>query len=336
MTDTASESVYGSSPAPPRLFAVAGFYFLLVVVGHFASIGGNGSIGSNGSNGSIIPFAVAQETILLWPDGAPDSSGLSGPEVRDRCVGNITEPSLTVYHPDSTDAIGAAVLVIPGGGYSVVCLDHEGTALAEWLTGVGFTVGVLKYRLPNGRHEVPFQDAQQAIRLMRSRAGAWIVAPDRIGVLGFSAGGHLASTVGTRFTEDFSSGEGDHLDLSHRPDFMVLVYPVITMMDDYTHRGSQRELLGENPEEQQLERFSNHVRVTEETPPTFLVHSSDDEVVHPFNSTAFYMALVENGVSSELHLFERGGHGYALSEESPAREWDALAETWLTRIVGVD
>lgn len=286
--------------------------------------------------GSFSPRAVAQETILLWPDGPPDSNGLSGPEVEDRCVGNITEPSLIVYHPDATNATGAAVLVIPGGGYSVVCLDHEGSAVAEWLTRVGFTVGVLKYRLPNGHHEVPLQDAQQAIRLMRNRAAAWNVATDRIGVLGFSAGGHLASTVGTHFTEDFSSGKGDHLNLSHRPDFMVLVYPVITMMDDYTHRGSQQALLGEKPAELELKRFSNHLNVTEQTPPTFLVHSSDDEAVHPFNSTAFYMSLIENDISSELHLFELGGHGYALSEESPAREWDALAEAWLSRLMGID
>jgi acetyl esterase/lipase len=213
-------------------------------------------------------------------------------------------------------------------------MDHEGTAVAEWLTAAGFTVGVLKYRLPNGHYQVPLQDAQQALRLMRSRAPAWKVDPGKVGILGFSAGGHLASTVGTHFTEDFSSGKGDHLNLSHRPDFMVLVYPVITMMDDYTHHGSQRGLLGEHPTEAQLQRFSNHLRVTDQTPPTFLVHSSDDEAVHPFNSTTFYTSLVANGIASELHLFEQGGHGYALSEASPARAWATLAEGWLYRTVG--
>ena len=286
--------------------------------------------------GSKIPCAVAQETLLLWPDGSPDHSGLSGPETRDFCVGNITEASLTVYHPDSTAALGAAVLVVPGGGYSVVCLDHEGSAIAEWLTEMGFTVGVLKYRLPNGHYPVPLQDAQQALRLMRSRAQAWHIAPDKVGILGFSAGGHLASTIGTHFTEDFSSGKGDHQDLSHRPGFMVLVYPVVTMMDDYTHHGSQRGLLGEQPTEDQRQRFSNHLRVNDQTPPTFLVHASDDDVVHPFNSTAFYIALKEHGVAAELHLFEQGGHGYALSEDSPAHGWATLAQDWLYRTLGIE
>lgn len=281
-------------------------------------------------------IVVAQETLLLWPDGPPDRNGLSGPEAEDFCVGNITEPSLTVYHPDATVALGVAVLVIPGGGYSVVCMDHEGAAVAEWLTAAGFTIGVLKYRLPNGHYQVPLQDAQQALRLMRSRAQTWNVDPGKIGVLGFSAGGHLASTVGTHFTEDFSSGKGAYLSLGHRPNFMVLVYPVITMMDDYTHQGSQRNLLGEDPTASQLQRFSNHLRVTEQTPPTFLVHSSDDEAVHPFNSTAFYTALKEHGVAAELHLFEQGGHGYALSEASPAHGWAALAEDWLNRTMSME
>lgn len=274
----------------------------------------------------------AQETIMLWPDGPPDSNGLSGPEQGDRCVTNVTQPSLTLYQPDASVAVGAGVLVIPGGGYAAVCLDHEGSEIAAWLAKAGFTVGVLKYRLPNGNHRVPIQDAQEALRMMRSRASGWGVATDRVGVLGFSAGGHLASTVGTQFTDDFSGGKGSHLELGQRPDFMVLVYPVITMSDDFAHRGSQRQLLGEDPAPSKRARFSNHLRVSVDTPPTFLVHSSDDEVVHPFNSTAFYEALRQHGVRSELHLFEQGGHGYALSEASPARMWKALAQDWLLRI----
>ncbi len=279
------------------------------------------------------PYAVAQETIALWPDGPPDSNELTGPETGDFCVGNITEPTLTVYQPDAAAALGAAVLVVPGGGYSVVCQNHEGAAIAEWLAGQGFTAGVLKYRLPNGHHAVPIQDAQQALRLMRSRAEAWNIDPNKVGILGFSAGGHLSSTIGTHFAQDFSSGKGDHLDQSNRPDFMVLVYPVVTMQDDYTHGGSQRGLLGEEATDAQKGRFSNHLRVTADTPPTFLIHSSDDAVVHPFNSINLYTALKANGVAAELHVFEQGGHGYALSEESASHGWKGLAENWLRRTV---
>ena len=278
--------------------------------------------------------AAGQETIALWPDGAPEANGLSGPEKRDFCVGNVTEPTLDIYQPDPSKDVGAAVLVVPGGGYSVVCMNHEGADVAKWLTGIGFTVGVLKYRLPNGHYKVPLQDAQQGLRLMRSRARSWGVAPDKIGILGFSAGGHLASTVGTHFDEDFADGNGDYEEVSRRPDFMVLVYPVITMMADYTHEGSQRGLLGADPIESQRQHFSNQMRVKEQTPPTYLVHASDDDVVHPFNSTAFYEALIQHGVPAELHLFEQGGHGFALSKDSPARAWSDLAETWLLKTVG--
>lgn len=278
---------------------------------------------------------AAQEVIPLWPDGAPDSNELTGPEQGERCVGNVTEPTLTILHPDPDDAIGAAVLVISGGGYGVVCLQPEGWPAAEALTRAGITAAVLKYRLPNGHHEVPIQDAQQALRIVRSRAAEWGVEPDRIGVMGFSAGGHLASTVGTHFTEDFSGGQGDHLDQSHRPDFMILVYPVITLAPDYAHGGSRRGLLGEDATAGEIARFSNHLRVTRETPPTFLVHASDDEAVHPFNSIHFYTALKENAVPAELHLFEAGGHGFGLFDESPAHAWDELARDWIYRMMEV-
>ncbi len=277
---------------------------------------------------------IAQETFSLWPNGVPIDNGLEGPESEGGCVGNISEPTLTVYHPDPEVATDVAMLIVPGGGYSVVCMGHEGEAIAEWLTGIGITVGVLKYRLPNHHYEVPFQDAQQALRLMKSHADAWQVSPNKIGIMGFSAGGHLASTIGTHFMDDFSRGRGDHLELGNRPDFMALVYPVISMMDGVTHQGSQRGLLGENPDASRLFYFSNHQQVNAQTPPTFLVHASDDEVVIPANSTAFYKGLKENGVPAELHIFERGGHGFAVREDSPAHAWVALFEQWLEHTVG--
>ena len=280
--------------------------------------------------------SAAQETIPLWPDGPPHSNELAGPEEGERCVGNVTEPTLTIHHPDPSVAIGAAVLVISGGGYGVVCLQPEGWPSAEWLTRAGITAAVLKYRLPNGHHEVPIEDAQQALRLMRSRAEEWGVAPNRIGVMGFSAGGHLASTVGTHYAEDFSGGEGDNLAQRNRPDFMILVYPVITLAEDYAHGGSRRGLLGEDPAPAEIARFSNHLRVTPDTPPTFLVHASDDEAVHPFNSIAFYQALKENSVPAELHVFDQGGHGFGLSDASPARGWYELAQAWLYRLLEVE
>ena len=280
--------------------------------------------------------ALGQDTIRIWSAEPPTSNELTGPETGDRCVGNVTDPTLTVYHPQPSRAVGAAVLVIPGGGYGVVCLHHEGADVAAWLTKAGYTAAVLKYRLPNGHHEVPFQDAQQALRIMRTRAPGWGVAPDRIGALGFSAGGHLTSTLGTHFERDFSGGMGDHLDVSHRPDFLLLIYPVITLRDDYGHQGSRNNLLGEDAPDAAVGRFSNHLRVSPDTPPAFLVHSGDDAGVPPFNSIAFYTALKQNGVQAELHLFDRGGHGYALAEDSPAAAWDLLAVDWLDRLLGTD
>lgn len=282
------------------------------------------------------PSAFAQETIRLWPDGAPDSNELTGPEEGERCVGNVTDPTLTIFHPEDSVDIGAAVLVISGGGYGVVCLQVEGFPAAEALTRAGITAAVLKYRLPNGHHQVPFQDAQQALRIMRSRASEWGVEADRIGVMGFSAGGHLASTVGTHYAEDFSGGEGYLLDQSNRPDFMILVYPVVTLSRDYAHGGSRGALLGEDPAPAQIARFSNQLRVTPDTPPTFLVHASDDDAVHPFNSVMFYSALKQNEVPAELHIFERGGHGFALFDDRPAHEWDELAIDWIYRLYDVD
>lgn len=276
----------------------------------------------------VPPPALAQETVPLWPAGPPTQAGRSGPETTGGCVGNISEATLTIYRPAVSGSNGAAVLVVPGGGYQVACMEHEGRAVAEWLTGQGFTAGVLKYRMPDGHLEVPFQDAQQGLRMLRSQMDG-----GPVGILGFSAGGHLASTVGTHFDEDFSGGRGGHLDLGNRPDFMVLVYPVITMDAAFTHGGSRRSLLGEAPAPELVERFSNERQVTGRTPPTFVLHAADDDVVPVDNALRFYDALVRHGVPSALHVFERGGHGFSLAPDSPAAAWAGLAETWLARVV---
>lgn len=279
--------------------------------------------------------ALAQEVIQVWPEGPPTDNGLSGPTEGERCVGNVSEPTLTVFHPEPEKAIGGAVLVIPGGGYSVVCVQPEGWPTAEWLTEAGFTAVVLTYRMPNGHYDVPIQDAQQAMRLIRSRADAWNVSPDRVGVIGYSAGGHLASTVGTHYFEDFARGEGDHLELSHRPDFMILIYPVISLLPDYAHEGSRRNLLGETPPDSLRARFSNHLRITGDTPPTFLVHAADDEVVHPFNSVQFFRELKDHGIRTEMHVFDLGGHGFGTGANAPAHRWPQLAQEWLYRVLGI-
>lgn len=275
--------------------------------------------------------AHGQDVYTLWQDGPPSVNGLSGAESQgEQCLGNISEASLTVHHPEPDQSNGASILVIPGGAYWVVCIEHEGRAVADWLTDKGYTVGVLKYRLPNGNPDVPIQDAQQAVRFMRSQSSAWGINESDLGVLGFSAGGHLASSVGTHFEEDYSYGKGDYLSISSRPDFMILVYPVITLLEDYGHSFSALQLMGEQADLEQLEKYSNHLLVTEKTPPTILIHSDDDQGVHPFNSIQFYSALREANVPSEIHIFELGGHGYALDPASPSSGWTALVEQWLS------
>lgn len=291
----------------------------------------------------------AQQVFPLWPDAPPTTNGLAGAETSNDfgCVGNISEPTLTVYPApvayrhtiaDSSgvaDNKHAAVLVIPGGGYRMVCMQHEGEAVAEWLNALGITAAVLKYRLPNGSYAVPGQDAQQALRWLRRNADDLGFSSERVGVLGFSAGGHLASTVGTHFDVDFSDGQGDNLDQSNRPDFMILVYPVITMKERYGHRGSRIALVGSDPRWPIIERFSNEEQVMAATPPAFLVHAGNDASVHVSNSIAFYQALIAAGVPSEMHIFEAGGHGFAL-QPGPADGWPGLAASWLERLFTSD
>ena len=269
--------------------------------------------------------------VPVWPNGMPDSNGITEPEVNDRCAANISTPTLSVYRAEPSNATRAGVLVIPGGGYGRVCLDHEGDAIARRLNQGGVTGFVLKYRLPNGHSTIPLRDAQQALKMIRAKAGEWGVDSNRVGVMGFSAGGHLASTVGTHFKEDIATElaiEGQ----SVRPDFMVLVYPVVTLRDPFTHKGSRSNLLGPNPDESRVNAFSNELRVSAETPPTFIVHAMDDDVVPIENSLQLVDALRAQNVPAELHAFETGGHGFGLgSEGTPAAAWPELCLNWLRR-----
>ena len=261
----------------------------------------------------------APETpIVLWPAGAP---GAIGNEPRDI-------PTLTPYLPAKEKASGAAVIVCPGGGYQHLA-DHEGRPVAEWLNSIGITAFVLKYRLgPRYHHPAPLQDAARAIRTVRARAVEWNVDPERIGILGFSAGGHLAATAGTHF----DSGEHDAADLiervSSRPNLMILIYPVITMKQ-YAHAGSKKNLLGPDPPPDLVALLSNEEQVTKETPPAFLVHTSTDTTVPVENSVMFATALRKAGVPFEFHLYERGPHGFGLGVKDPVlATWPGRCADW--------
>ena len=260
------------------------------------------------------------EPFPLWPDGPPgvaqDAPG--------------SRPTLALYLPPPEKATGAAVVICPGGGYGGHA-DHEGRPIAEWLNGLGIAGVVLKYRLaPDHHHPAMLEDAARAIRTARSEAKAWGIDPGRIGVIGFSAGGHLASTIGTHF----DAGKPDATDpverLSSRPDRMILVYPVISMQPPYTHGGSRRNLIGASPPAELAESLSNETRVTKDTPPTFLAHTDEDGPVPAENSLNFALALREAGVPVELHLFQKGQHGLGLGRDGFAfSAWPDLCSKWL-------
>jgi len=245
---------------------------------------------------------------------------------------NVSHPTLAVYLPPAGKANGTAVVVCPGGGYVHLAMTHEGIDVAHWLNSLGITAFVLKYRLPSDETMIdktigPLQDAQRAIQLVRQRAGDWGVDPNRVGILGFSAGGHLASTAGTHFEQAVIDNK-DRVSL--RPDFMLLLYPVISFSDSIGHRGSRDYLLGKNPDPAKVLAYSNELRVTEQTPPAFVIHAEDDKTVMVANSIHFYEALVSNHVPAELHIFPRGGHGFGLyNPTSGSDQWPDRAAEWM-------
>lgn len=267
-------------------------------------------------------FSEERPQIVLWEQGAP---GAIGSEPNDR-------PNLTVYAPPADQNTGCGLLVIPGGGYGSLAIGHEGDEIGHFFQKQGVTAFVLRYRIaPRYKHPAPLQDAQRALRTIRARATEWNVDPNRIGVMGFSAGGHLASTLATHF----DPGQKDHADVieqaSCRPDFAILCYPVITLSDDnVTHKGSRKNLLGDNPDPKLLEELSNDRKVTAETPPTFLFHTTEDVVVPPENSVLFYLALRRAGIPAELHIYETGRHGVGLATAFPAvKSWPDRMLDWL-------
>lgn len=262
-----------------------------------------------------------RELVLLWPGGAPGAVG-DGPE---------DKPKLTLYRVGAGQANGAGVVVCPGGGYRSLASDHEGRQVAEWLNTLGVSAFVLQYRVgPRYRHPAPADDARRAMRLVRTRASEWGVDPTRVGIIGFSAGGHLASTTATRFDRG-DPGASDPVDrMGSRPDFVILAYPVISLAAPFAHAGSRRSLLGDGPDPRLTEELSTETRVTEHTPPTFLFHTADDPAVPVENSLAFSRALHAAGVPVELHVFPHGPHGVGLAPHDPVlSQWPRLCAAWL-------
>ena len=266
------------------------------------------------------PLNAAPQEIPLWDGQAP---GALGTEDADR-------PTLTIYRA-SRGSTGTGVVVAPGGGYGALAMDHEGRQVAAYFNAMGVAAFVLKYRLgPKYHHPVELGDAQRALRLVRARAQELGVNAARIGLMGFSAGGHLAATAGTRFDAGNASA-ADPIDrASSRPDFLILGYPVVTFEAGVTHAGSVRNLLGENPDPKLIELMSNELHVTAQTPPTFLFHTNADTGVVPENSIRFYLALRKAKVPAEMHIFENGPHGVGLALGDPALSaWPVLLTNWL-------
>jgi acetyl esterase/lipase len=243
----------------------------------------------------------------------------------------VSIPTLSVFLPSGIKTNQTAVIILPGGGYQHLAIDKEGTKVAEWFNSLGIVAFVLKYRLPSdlimtNKTVGPLQDAQEAIRVVRLNAAKWNIDPNKIGVMGFSAGGHLASTLSTHYDDRVYETSSK---ISARPDFSLLIYPVISMQNDITHKGSQVSLLGENASQELIDSFSNEKKVTAQTPPAFLVHATDDGAVLPENSINYYLALKNNKVVAELHLYENGGHGFGLGIKDTSKFWTKACEEWL-------
>jgi acetyl esterase/lipase len=264
---------------------------------------------------------AAQQSQPLWKDKAPYQAGDTEKDI----------PTLTLYLADSAKVTDVGIIICPGGGYGGLAVDHEGKQVAEWLNWHGISAFVLRYRhAPNYKHPVPLTDVQRAIRTVRVNSERWGIASNKIGVLGFSAGGHLTSTAGTMYSDGDPNSADPIEKVSSRPDFLILGYPVITMLNPHTHKGSRRNLLGEEPTPEMMEKMSTHLQVNEQTPPAFLIHTSEDKAVPAQNSLLFYQALIEHRVPAELHIFEKGRHGLGLAQKTlDMKRWPDLCIQWL-------
>jgi len=280
---------------------------------------------------------------LLWPSGnIPNYKKTAEVEKRDTTgivrISLVQQPGIEVYLPSKQSANGQAIVICPGGGYGILAYDWEGTDIAKWLNSKGIAAIVLKYRLPNSKSNVvpqlsPLLDAQRALRTVHANAQKWNIKKNQIGIMGFSAGGHLASTAGTHF-DNGDANAADSVDrLTSRPDFMILMYPVISMSKTYMHQGSRNNLIGANPDTALAKYYSNDLQVTKETPPTFIVHATDDAGVPVENSLSFYQALKTNKVAAEMHIYPYGGHGFGLAVgKGYLNTWTDRCIDWLTSL----
>ncbi|MBK7103752.1 MAG: alpha/beta hydrolase [Ignavibacteriae bacterium] len=300
-------------------------YFLLVIIyGTFSTI----LLGQN--------FKLP-----LWEKNVPNQNDIKVDEkIQITDIMRITEvdkPMIEVYLPEKKYATGEAVVIFPGGGYRILAYDYEGTDVAKWLNSFGIAGIVVKYRLPHTPNNIegrlsPFLDAQRALRLTRFHSKDWGIDSNKIGIMGFSAGGHLASTLGTHFEDNFFTT--DKIDsINCRPDFMILMYPVITFKTPNLHSGSRTNLIGENADSNLINYYSNELHISENTPPTFLVHAEDDGGVPVENSLMFYKNLKKYKIPSEIHIFEKGGHGFGLAiGKGRLEKWKDLCISWIKSI----
>lgn len=282
--------------------------------------------------------------ISLWQQKQENIESLDSIQLKEigRWITYVAQPTIAVYLPVKANANNKAIVICPGGGYRGLAYDWEGVEFAKWLNTKGIAGIVLKYRLPNiinspESHKTPLADAERAIKLVRANASQWNINPNQVGIMGFSAGGHLASTLGTHFGEnDRQNNEAisDSINqISSRPDFMALIYPVITMDQKATHNGSRKALIGQNPSQSLINQYSNELHINANTPPAFIVHASDDLAVPIENSLLFYQSLIKQGIYTEMHIYPYGGHGFALAlSKGHVQTWTARLIEWLNSL----
>ena len=281
----------------------------------------------------------AQEKVIkVWPGkipGAIENSVYKEEDLTNESgvyrISKVTDPTLTVFAPSKEKANGTAIIICPGGGYEHLAYAHEGVATAKWLNEIGITAFILKYRLPSDlimkdKSVGPLQDAQEAMRIVRRNAKEWNINPGKIGIIGFSAGGHLASTLCTHYNDEVYNADTT----SARPDFSILLYPVISMKPDITHKGSRENLLGSDPTKTEIENFSNDLQVNKNTPPAFIVLAENDKSVPVQNSIKYFLALKKFNIPAELHIFQTGGHGFGLGKKGETESyWPEVCKNWL-------
>ena len=286
--------------------------------------------------GIISNYCVAQKVITLYPEKTPNqkitTSAPDNNKVDNSVYSRVSNPTLTLYPGNKTSVKKTAVIICAGGGYAELNIKREGYAIAEAFNKKGIAAYVLKYRLPDDRTNInkaiaPLQDAQQAIKIVKDSAEKWNIDPNKIGIMGFSAGGHLAATLGSHYDDVLIENDNK---ISLRPDFMILIYPVISFRALFGHIGSRDNLLGKSPSEKSIDYFSNELHVNKKTPTTFLAHAGDDKIVNVANSLKFYEELQKNGVTSELHIYAKGGHGFGLTPTFD--EWFGRCILWLNNM----